>query len=112
MSLSACDRSSLDLRDSDGLSRAAEALPDDAGGGWMVVEDSVDPGRLASGLAAVVVVEEEEVAFLGLGTAAVVSSSESSSQPASSSSAEAAVWGNGHDVSSHSLIAEASIRPI
>lgn len=82
MSLSACDRSSLDLRDSDGLRRAA-AWP---GGGWMVVEDSVDPGRLASAGAAAGTEAED---FLGLGTAAVVSSSESSSQP-TSSSAEAA----------------------
>lgn len=71
MSLSGCDLSSLDLRGSDGLRVEAEALP--AGGGWMVVEDSVEPGRFS-------------VCFLGLVTVgAVVSSSESSSQPTSSS---------------------------
>lgn len=72
MSLSACDLSSLDLRDSDGLRREEAAV-----GGWMVVEDSVEPGRLVS------------MVLLLLGPAAVVSSSESSSQP-TSSSAEAA----------------------
>lgn len=62
----------MDLRGSVGLSRLDEALVE---GGWMVVDDSVEPGRLCSGA-------------LVLDPAG--SSSESSSSQPTSSSAEAA----------------------